>query len=88
VHSQPRHSLQLINNRLAVASTLPGRNGCIFAVTRSADGSQFVASAVPIKRNQTGNRSFCSSEDGEVRVDPNGDAIPNNEVCALLWPLE
>jgi type IV pilus assembly protein PilA len=78
----------LINNRLAVATSLPGRNGYIFAVGRSADGSQFVASAVPIKRNQTGNRSFCSTEDGKVRVDPNGDAIPNNEVCALLSPLE
>jgi type IV pilus assembly protein PilA len=78
----------LIDNRLATATTLPGRNGYIFAVVRSADGSQFVASAVPIKRNQTGNRSFCSTEDGKVRVDPNGDAIPNNEVCALLSPLE
>jgi type IV pilus assembly protein PilA len=78
----------LINNRLAVATTLPGRNGYIFAVGRSADGSQFVASAVPIKRNQTGNRSFCSTEDGKVRVDPNGDAIPNSEVCALLSPLD
>jgi hypothetical protein len=27
-------------------------------------------------------------EDGKVRVDPNGDAIPNNEVCALLSPLD
>ncbi len=78
----------LINNRLAVATTLPGRNGYIFAVARSTDGSQFVASAVPIKRNQTGTRSFCSTEDGKVRVDPNGDAIPNNEVCALLSPLD
>jgi type IV pilus assembly protein PilA len=77
----------LLNNRLAVATTLPGRNGYIFAVARSADGSQFVASAVPITRNQTGVRSFCSTEDGKVRIDPNGDAIPNNEVCALLSPL-
>jgi type IV pilus assembly protein PilA len=78
----------LIDNRLAVATTSPGRNGYIFAVARSADGSQFVASAVPIKHNQTGIRSFCSTEDGKVRFDPNGDAIPNNEVCALLSPLD
>lgn len=77
----------LIANGLAVASTWPGRNGYIFSVARSADGSQYVASAVPTKHNQTGNRSFCSTEDWTIRVDPNGDAIPNSEVCALLSQL-
>ena len=78
----------LIDNQLAAATTLPGRHGYVFAVARSADGSQFVASAVPIQRNQTGLRSFCSTEDGKVRVDPNGDAIPNSEACSLLSPLD
>lgn len=78
----------LIENRLAIANTSPGRTGYIFAVARSADHSQFVVSAVPITRNQSGTRSFCSTEDGVVRVDASGAEIPNNEVCALLPPLE
>jgi type IV pilus assembly protein PilA len=78
----------LINNRLALANTPPGRSGYVFSVGRSADGSQYVASAVPVQHHQTGNRSFCSTEDGTVRVDPNGNAIPNNEVCALLSPID
>jgi type IV pilus assembly protein PilA len=77
----------LIDNQLARATTPSGRNGYVFAVARSADGSQYVASAVPVQRNQTGRRSFCSTEDGIVRVDPNGDPIPNSDVCVLLSPV-
>ena len=77
----------LIENRLAVASTMPGRSGYIFTMARSKDGSQYVASAIPITRHQSGVRSFCSTEDGVIRVDPSGAEIPSNEICALLSPL-
>jgi type IV pilus assembly protein PilA len=77
----------LIENRLAIATTLPGKNGYIFAVARSDDGTRYVVSAVPVTPNQTGTRSFCSTEDGLVRVDPTGSAIPDHEACAALSPL-
>jgi type II secretory pathway pseudopilin PulG len=77
----------LIDPRLAAASTLPGRTGYVFALSSSADHSQYVVSAVPATFNQTGVRSFCSTEDGVLRFDPSGAAIPNNEVCALLSPV-
>src|SRR5579862_8022755 len=77
----------LIDNELARATRPPGRRGYVFAVARSADGWQYVASAVPVQHNQTGIRSFCSTEDGTVRVDPNGDPIPNSDVCVLLSPV-
>lgn len=59
----------------------------VFGMARSADASQYAVSAVPIQRNQTGIRSFCSTEDGQVRVNPNGGAIPNHDACDELPPL-
>jgi type IV pilus assembly protein PilA len=77
----------LIDNRLAVASSLPGRNGYIFALTRSDDGTQYFVTAAPVSPNQTGARTFCSTEDGVIRVDSSGAVIPNHEACAALSPL-
>lgn len=76
----------LIEGRLALATTPPGLNGYIFAMARSADASQYVVSAAATQRNQTGIRSFCSTEDGQVRVDPNGGPA-NHEACDELSPL-
>jgi type II secretory pathway pseudopilin PulG len=77
----------LIDNRLAIATTLPGRNGYIFAMARSDDGNQYFVGALPVTANQSGRRSFCSTEDGEVRVDPSGAAIPGHDECAALSPI-
>lgn len=78
----------LIDNRLATATSLPGRAGYIFAMKRSDDGAQFFVTAVPATRNQTGVRSFCSTEDGVTRVDPNGSVIPDHDACAGLSAIE
>lgn len=77
----------LIEDKLALATTSPGLNGYLFAMARSADASRYVVSAVPVQRNQTGTRSFCSTEDGQVRVDPNGGAITDHETCDELSPI-
>ena len=45
--------------------------------------TQYVAAGTP----QVGNRSFCSVEDGVVRVDPTGAAIPDYATCAALNAL-
>jgi type IV pilus assembly protein PilA len=77
----------LIDERLAVATEPPGRNGYIFAMSRSADGSQYLVTAVPVTPRQTGVRTFCSTEDGEVRVDLNGAMIPDHDSCTKLRPI-
>jgi len=78
----------LIENELAAATTLPGKHGYVFVLKRSDDGTQYFVTAVPATRNQTGIRSFCSTEDGVARVDPNGTEIPNHDACAALSAID
>jgi len=47
----------------------------------------YYSTAVPIKLDQTGTRSFCSSEDAVVRVQPTGAAIGAESACQTLAPL-
>jgi type IV pilus assembly protein PilA len=47
----------LIDNRLAVASSLPGRNGYIFALTRSDDGTEYFVTASPVPTKAVGAHS-------------------------------
>ena len=77
----------LIDNRLAVAGSLPGRNGYIFALTRSDDGTQYFVTAAPVTPNQSGRRTFCSTEDGGIRADSSGATIPDHDACAALPEL-
>jgi hypothetical protein len=56
-------------------------------MSRSADGSQYLVTAVPVTPRQTGVRTFCSTEDGEVRVDLNGAMIPDHDACTKLRPI-
>ena len=77
----------LIDERLAVATEPPGKNGYIFALSRSSDGSQYLVTAVPVTPHQTGLRTFCSTEDGEIRVDFDGAMIPDHDACTKLRPI-
>jgi len=67
---------------------MPGKHGYIFALKRSDDGTQYFVTAVPATRNQTGTRSFCSTEDGVARVDPNGVEIPDHDACTALSAID
>jgi len=78
----------LIDNGLARATALPGRNGYIFAMKRSDDRTQYFVTATPVTRNQTGIRSFCSTEDGVTHADPNGAEISDHDACAALPAFE
>ena len=78
----------LIDNGLAGATILPGRTGYIFAMKRSDDGTQYFVTATPVTRNQTGRRSFCSTEDGVTRADPNGAEISDYDACAALSGID
>lgn len=77
----------LLENRIAVASASSGLHGYTFGVVTSADGTQYIVSAVPNARNQTGTRSFCSAEDSVVRVDSVEGAAPNHESCTSMAPI-
>lgn len=78
----------LIEDRLAQASSAPGKNGYIFSVTASANRKNFLVTAVPASRNQSGVRSFCAAEDGEVHLDLSGGPIADLSACAKLPNLE
>jgi type IV pilus assembly protein PilA len=50
--------------------------------------TSYYVTAVPIALNQTGTRSFCSFEDGVIRVQANGGSIPSEAACQALLPLQ
>lgn len=77
----------LIENKIAVATTSPGLHGYIFSMITSGDGTQYLVTALPITPNQTGTRSFCSTEDGVVRVDPSGAGVPDRDACVSMAPI-
>jgi type IV pilus assembly protein PilA len=77
----------LMENKIAVASAPPGLHGYIFNTITSSDGTQYLVTAVPAMPNQTGRRSFCSTEDGVVRVDPSGRAVSDHDSCASMLPI-
>ncbi|HLX85315.1 MAG TPA: prepilin-type N-terminal cleavage/methylation domain-containing protein [Terriglobales bacterium] len=52
----------------------------------TAPVSQYFATAMPIPGS--GNRSFCSVEDGVIHYDPSGAAIPDHDTCAGLTQLQ
>jgi hypothetical protein len=78
----PEHAC-LLDNDLATASLPRGRRGYIFRLQSIPDG--FFVSARPVSRNQTGVRSFCSLEDGVVRMSQ--DEIGDRDQCRAAAPL-
>jgi type IV pilus assembly protein PilA len=74
----------LIDTLLAAGS----KSGYTFTSTGigSAPASQYFAVGLPI--SGSGNRSFCSTEDGVVHYDPTGAAIANHDDCLALTPLQ
>jgi type IV pilus assembly protein PilA len=81
----------------ALAQAIPGsagKSGYTFLATGLTGGgaspfnSAFVAGAGPIAPKSTGNRSFCSTDDGVLRVQPNGTAAPVVTTAACLaYPI-
>jgi type IV pilus assembly protein PilA len=47
---------------------------------------QYFAVGSPI--SGSGNRSFCSTEDGTIHYDPTGSPIPDHDSCVALSPLQ
>ncbi len=64
--------------------------GYIFTATGAGGppASSYYVTAVPVTVNRTGIRSFCSVEDGTIRVQPTGASIPSEAACEGLLPLQ
>lgn len=79
-------------NACLIDSVLAGgvKSGYTFAAVGAGGppAVQYYASAVPAAVNQTGIRSFCSFEDGVIRVQPTGAGIPSEAACQALSPLQ
>jgi len=83
-----RTSACLIEYRLSSATNSPGKSGYIFQMQSTNNGKSYFVSAMPAVPNQSGVRSFCSTEEGVVRVDLSGGQIADAAGCAALPMLE
>jgi type IV pilus assembly protein PilA len=72
----------LIDDNIATATAAPGKSGYIF--TGNANTSTYFASATPVVKDVTGVRSFCSFEDGTVRIDTTWGTIASHGACVAL----
>ena len=74
----------LIDSLLAAGT----KNGYTFSSTGiGADPiGQYLSVGLPI--SGSGNRSFCSTEDGTIHYDPSGAAIADHDSCIALTPLQ
>jgi prepilin-type N-terminal cleavage/methylation domain-containing protein len=73
----------LIDNTLASGT----KNGYNFTVTGiGTPAGQYFAAASPVPGN--GNRSFCSTEDATIHVDPTGTVAADHDSCVALTPLQ
>jgi prepilin-type N-terminal cleavage/methylation domain-containing protein len=79
-----------------LAQAIPGstgKSGYTFLATGVTGGAgtfnaAFVAGAAPIAPKATGNRGFCSTDDGVLRVLPNGSTVPVATTAACLaYPI-
>ncbi len=83
-----RKAACLIDNSLVSATNGHPRHGYLFTLRSTSHGKGYFASAVPAVRDQSGVRSFCSTEDGDIRVDLSGGQIADATACSALPPLE
>ena len=76
----------LIDDSLATATASPGKSGYIF--TGNGATSTYFTSERPTTQDVTGVRSFCSIEDGTIRVSTSGGAIADHSACMGLPGLK
>lgn len=59
----------------------------IVAQPGSAGNTTFVSSATPILVGVTGQRTFCSDQEGPIHFDPSGGPPPTNSTACESFPL-
>jgi type IV pilus assembly protein PilA len=74
----------LIDSQLASGT----KSGYLFSSTGigSTPNGQYFSLGMPI--SGSGNRSYCSTEDGVIHYDPTGSPIPDHDSCVALTPLQ
>lgn len=82
----------MVPNSLALASAAPGKSGYLFnAIGGGATGgvnTNFFVTAVPLAVHKTGTKSFCATDDGQIRVDPTGGQIASYAACEALSEIK
>jgi type IV pilus assembly protein PilA len=79
----------------ALSQAIPGsagKSGYVFLATGLATSgplnSAFVAAGAPIAPKSTGNRDYCSTDDGVLRAQPNATGVPVATTAACLaYPI-
>ena len=69
----PSTAACLIDFALGNSSTVP-KSGYAFVSASATSGQTFVGGGTPVTLGRTGNKSFCTIEDGVVHYDPAGGA--------------
>jgi type IV pilus assembly protein PilA len=83
----------LLDNALAQSVPgSPGKSGYTFLATGLATvgafNAAFVVGGAPVAPNTTGNRNFCSTDDGVLRVQPLATSVPVSTTAACLaYPI-
>jgi prepilin-type N-terminal cleavage/methylation domain-containing protein len=76
----------LIDDNLATATSAPGKSGYVYA--GSSTITAYFASARPTIQGVSGVRSFCSTQDGVIRVQDTGGTIASGAACDALPGLK
>jgi type IV pilus assembly protein PilA len=76
------------NGACLIDSLLASGSKSGYSFTETASGSnpaeQYIAVASPV----SGNRSFCTTEQGVIHYDPTGNAIADHDSCMALAELQ
>jgi prepilin-type N-terminal cleavage/methylation domain-containing protein len=51
------------------------------ALAGTPNGTQFITNSIPLTVGTTGQRAFCSTEDGVIHFDPNGAGTTAHDTC-------
>jgi type IV pilus assembly protein PilA len=83
-----------IANACLIDGTLAqgGKHGYLLSATGAGVvggvAMNYYAAANPLNLHASGDRSFCSNDDGVVRVDGTGTPIASRATCLALLPLQ
>lgn len=83
--SAPDENGACMIDTLLASGTKSGYNFTVVSVG-TAPAGQYLSVGMPI--SGSGNRSFCSTENGTIYVDPTGSAIADHDSCMALTPLQ
>jgi type IV pilus assembly protein PilA len=81
----PDETSACLIDTLLAAGTKNGYSFNSTGIGSNPAGSYF---ATGLPNPGSGNRSFCTTEDGTIHYDPNGGVISDHDSCIALTPLQ